>query len=1217
MYLSSADWTYVDERADSFVGREWVFARIRSFLSGPAGAFLLCGDPGAGKTAVAARLAQASCGRGVSAGDPPVEPGTFDAAVFCRVGRVDLLDVAQRLSDQLATVPEFERELQATFVSEVSIDVKMKIRSVEEGANVTGVRFALDRLGPERAFAAGVALPLMRLADAGSRPLVILVDALDEALSSPTARDLPRLLGELAGVKLVATARADPRVLAQLGGSMTPLHILDDAPADTNDLLAFVTDRLSGLARDAVARLLAGRIAQQAAGNFLYAKYVADALAASGELSSVDEVTARAVALPNGGLPGVYRDFLRRELARDETVWSKDIRPILAPLAVTRGDGLTTAQLAVIGSRLADRYISRSRAGDVTRVARQFLEGPDPHGPFRPFHHSFAEFLTDSVQNPDWLVDAAETHAAVVAALLADVPRDESGVRRWTSADSYARTYLSVHAASAGILDGLLLDRGYLLAAHPPELLAVLSEARSADARRGSAAYRRVAHRLADPEEPSRDSYLQLAALQAGANNLLPPPNTDIDQSGTADGQSVTDTGPGAKGTGWLPAWAWWRTAAASRIVGELPSVATGLVTFLTGHGLLAVAGGAFGLEAWDIDSGKRMAVHPGKAFAVAGGYAGGRPVVLAGHNDGMVTLHEVPSLEVVASNDSEHTGAVQAAVTLGGGSIAATGDQNGALVLWKLPALDALATRPLAHTRVIALAGAAFGGGQLLISAGDTVKAGVYTQIPAVRAWTLPGLDPHSEIETAFARSGVVEAASTPLGCLVVFQKGYGFEVKLVAAEGTVKPIGALDGKNPDVLLVLNDGDDPQVMFFGGGTFALLRVNLQEPPALTLGSRVETGYEALVRWAGPVGLEGRPVLLSASTTLRVWDLEELLAASSGQDDLSQRQTRRSVVALARAGEVLAVLTVDGAVRRRHWRSAEALKPLTVRSELIETLAGCGLGGRPHFAVAYGDGVVEAFDAESGERWHARIQAGAPLQAMAVGEHGGRIVAATAVQLGLEPDEGVSRGRPFYGVRLWDLTTGEEILTRLPDAILDYWVNPDSIPSTWNLTVGEYRDRELEVAAVETADDLLIVAWSSRRLDVCALSDLDSGFVEGNAPADDIRAVVGQRGLFAVGYGSGRLRLWHLDDGPGYNPVGVHDAVTALAVGSWWGAPALVSGGQDGWLRVWSKNGTQILSIDIDEPITSLVALPENQIAVGTRRGVITIRLTGAGPCKA
>jgi hypothetical protein len=52
-------------------------------------------------------------------------------------------------------------------------------------------------------------------------------------------------------------------------------------------------------------------------------------------------------------------------------------------------------------------------------------------------------------------------------------------------------------------------------------------------------------------------------------------------------------------------------------------------------------------------------------------------------------------------------------------------------------------------------------------------------------------------------------------------------------------------------------------------------------------------------------------------------------------------------------------------------------------------------------------------------------------------------------------------------------------------------------------------------------------------------------------------------------------------------------------------------------LRVWSKNGTQILSIDIDEPITSLVALPENQIAVGTRRGVITIRLTGAGPCKA
>ena len=192
--------------------------------------------------------------------------------------------------------------------------------------------------------------------------------------------------------------------------------------------------------REAGVRLLAKRIANEAEENFLYCKYVADALVASGALSSVDEETAKTLAFPRGGLPGVYREFLRRELARDETAWSKDIRPILAPLAVARGDGLTTAQLAVIGSQLAGRRISRSSAGDVTRIVRQFLEGSDPNGPFRPFHHSFAEFLTDSEQNPDWPVDAAETHEAIAAALLADVPQDEYGVRKWATAHVYTGT---------------------------------------------------------------------------------------------------------------------------------------------------------------------------------------------------------------------------------------------------------------------------------------------------------------------------------------------------------------------------------------------------------------------------------------------------------------------------------------------------------------------------------------------------------------------------------------------------------------------------------------------------------------------------------------------------------------------------------------------------------------------------------------------------------
>ena len=70
MQLSELDWAYVQERAGYFTGRGWVFACLNQFLDGPPGVFLLTGEPGTGKTAVAAQLALAAAGRVTPAATP-------------------------------------------------------------------------------------------------------------------------------------------------------------------------------------------------------------------------------------------------------------------------------------------------------------------------------------------------------------------------------------------------------------------------------------------------------------------------------------------------------------------------------------------------------------------------------------------------------------------------------------------------------------------------------------------------------------------------------------------------------------------------------------------------------------------------------------------------------------------------------------------------------------------------------------------------------------------------------------------------------------------------------------------------------------------------------------------------------------------------------------------------------------------------------------------
>ena len=640
MQLNGLDWEYIDERAGSFTGRAWVFDQLQTFLQGPVGTYIVVGPPGAGKTAVAARIAQASTGRWAAAGAiaPAIPEGTLCGAVFCRAEEVVLLDIAQRLCGQLTlSVPGFADALRGTLAADVTIsDVLVTTGNVASGARITGVNIALDGLGDDRAFTHGVVLPLRRMRERGFHGrIVLLVDAVDEALAAIGARSLPRLLTQVPGAHLIVTARPDHRVLAHFGSSARRLDLLADAPPREDDVYDYARGRVEEHGAASAMTLLAKRIARASERNFLYAVYVCDALIASGSLRGITEDGAALVALPAGGLAGVYEQFLARELTGDEDAWAERLRPILGPIAVGLGDGLDTAQLGRIGTRVAGRTIGRSQARDVTRRAGQFLQGRQPDGPFRPYHQSFARFLTDPVQNPNWLVDAAETHEAVVDALIAAVPDDGLGKKQWSKADPYTRSHIAMHAAQCGQLDRLLEDVGFLTTTRVGALLPLLSAVRGPDARRTARIFRLAAHDMASvSSEEDRASYLELTAHKQGARRLA---------------NSIAEAYPRR---GWEVRWAQWRRSTGHYVISAEPEVRQALtVARVEGRTLVVCGAGDGTLGVWDVANGELFASLPGAGdpvLALAVAQIGGRPVAIAYGPKMGLRLWDISTAEVV-----------------------------------------------------------------------------------------------------------------------------------------------------------------------------------------------------------------------------------------------------------------------------------------------------------------------------------------------------------------------------------------------------------------------------------------------------------------------------------------------------------------------------------------------------------------------------------------
>jgi hypothetical protein len=436
-------------RTEDFTGRWWVFEKCDGFVTARR-RLLVTGGPGTGKSAIAARLVQMSRGEVPSNGLVHLGRGGIFYAHFCEANvsrTIRPLRFVEALSSRLvASFGPCRAAVQAALERRgIHIGITQMVEAAAGPVTGIGQLHLPDELSARDAFDDFIRTPLEALYGSDSddsRPLVILVDALDEALvhDADESRTLIGLLAEAihptfglpAPVRLILTSRSDMRVLRYLGPP--DLDLLADTPAGSNEVKDYVVTRLRRLAGPTRMKL-AEEISRRGAGNFLYASYVV-----AGLLEELNAHPGRASDptirknLPKD-LLDVYRRFLKRELVSGLERWEDRYRPVLGLLTAAQGAGMTKAQVAGIAG------LKGSTVDSVVRRAEQYLSGPDAAGRYRPYHQSFRDFL---FEDADYGVYPEEVHEQIARYYL-----DRYGGGWAGCEDAYALAYSPTHLVEA------------------------------------------------------------------------------------------------------------------------------------------------------------------------------------------------------------------------------------------------------------------------------------------------------------------------------------------------------------------------------------------------------------------------------------------------------------------------------------------------------------------------------------------------------------------------------------------------------------------------------------------------------------------------------------------------------------------------------------------------------------------------------------------------
>ncbi len=947
-------------------------------------------------------------------------------------------------------------------------------------------------------------------------------------------------VGELPSfLRFLLTSRPDDRVVGRLPGPR--FDLLDDAPADVDDVRLYAEIRLASL-EQRESRELASRVARTGEGNFLYARYVIEDLLAHPVLPQGGQIRLPA------GLEEHYREFLRRELTRSDETWEDRYRPLLGLLTIAQGDGLTRELLT------GATNLPGSRVDAALRRLGQYLEGSFPEGPFRIYHQSFRDFLA---RDSHYGVYPDEAERALTDRLIAITPMLPGGQRDWSKGSDYARVHLATHAAAAGVLDHLLQDPGYLVAADPDRLIVALPSVTTPSARLPRRVFRGAFDALRRSPPVERASYLEMAAREAGADDFA---------------DEVASLEPARP---WSARWAHWQAVSEHFIafqqacdvltlaIGELEGepivlsggtdgtlrvwhLATGVQRAepLTGHDgavlavalgelegePIAVSGGADAtLRVWDLTTGVQrggpLTGHRGKVSAVALGELEGTPIAVAG---GHRTLRVWDLTTGVQRGNPlrAHRGDVLA-VALGelqGTPIAVSGGDDGTLRVWDLTTgYQHENSRRGGGDAVLAVALGQLDGEPIAVSGGDDGTLRVWDlTTDGRRGWSL----------VAHPRGVLAVALGDLEGDRVVLSGGADATLRvwdLATGKSRGEPLTGHDRPVRAVALGLLDGEPIAV---SGGEDRTVRVWYLASGVP--GGKPSGGHDGWVAAVTLGQLEGLPIALTGGSdgALRIWDL------ATGVDCGWSRTRNREVLAVA-LGEVNGEPIVisggsDGTMRI--WDPISGVQRGVaahgVFASRVLAVAFSQLNGQPIAVTGGDDGILRV--------WELGRAPGAWL----IGHEG----AVRAVALGNLGDEPIALSGGDDGtVRVWDLTTG----TQRGEPLRSH------LGQVFAVAISEFGDEPIAVS----------------------------------------------------GGADGTLRVWDLTTGTQRGePLTGHDRwVLGVAVGEQEGEPIMLSGGDDGTLRVWDVGKKCKLTLRVGSPVLAVAFTPPSTALIGAAGGLMLI----------